>query len=112
MKLSSVPPILKHGGGGGGGAAERGHFSPSLPFFYTRAPLSNSIRSSIQGPQKKLLTESYWSHVAQAQSHVAGNPCVSKNVFWSFLSKTKHDQVMSRGNLDPQHSILPGIFLC
>ena len=69
--------------------------------FYTRVPLSNSIRSSIQGAPKKLLTESYWSHVAQAQSPVAGNRCVWKNVFWSYLSKTKHDQVMSMGKLGP-----------
>ena len=30
----------------------------------------------------------------QAKSPVAGTPCVWKNVFWSFLIKTRQDQVL------------------
>ena len=33
-------------------------------------------------------------HGAQAKSPVAGDPCVWKNVFGSFLTKTKQDQAL------------------
>ena len=47
---------------------------------------------------------------AQAQSPVAGTPCVRKMIFWSFLTKTKQDQALLSHDhgkiLAPQRSIL------
>ena len=78
-----------------GRGRRKGTFVPFFAVFFIRElPLVIVLEVVYRVPQKKLLTESYWSHVAQAQSPVAGNPCVWKNVFWSFL----------------KHYILPGIF--
>ena len=43
--------------------------------------------------QKNALSEYCWSHSAVAQSPFAGTPCVWRLTFWSFLTKTKQDQV-------------------
>ena len=44
---------------------------------------------NIRGVPKNWLIECCWNHDAQAKSPVAGTPVVWKNVFWSFLTKTK-----------------------
>ena len=44
-------------------------------------------------PKKIVLIECCWSHGAQAQSPVAGTTWALKVFFWSFLTKTKQDQV-------------------
>ena len=64
------------------------------------------------GCPKKWLIECCCNHSAQAKSPVAGTPCVWI-FFWSFLTKTKQDQVLPshvHGKIWPHHSILIRIF--
>ena len=58
----------------------------------------------IQSVLNNALSEFCWSHIALAQSQVAGTPCVWKFTFWSFLTKTKQDQAFLshvHGNIWP-----------
>ena len=50
--------------------------------------------------QKIWLIECYWNHGVQAKSSVAITPFVWKNIFWSFLTKTKQDQALPSYVLD------------
>ena len=68
-------------------------FKVPIEFSQSYHLMALNFRYNTGCPKINALSECSWSHTALAQTPFAGIPCVWRLNFWSFLIKTKQDQV-------------------